>query len=203
MKIKSVFLLGTVLALSAHFWALRADEVVPKKAGFTRYQALLTNSPFAVATAAAPVAAAPDFARDLYIANAAHSETGDLVTLASTTDNNFKKYLTTTQADDGYAISHIDWSDRIGETKVTISKDGQFATLSFNQALLSQPLPRTAPPMKYAPGNPAAMQGNPIGRLRPAPVPMLPTPPPHLRGTIKRAPTNFATPPVRKPPGRR
>jgi hypothetical protein len=39
---------------------------------------------------------------------------------------------------DGYGIASIEWSDRVGATKVTISKDGNFATLTFNQALLSK-----------------------------------------------------------------
>ena len=57
-------------------------------------------------------------------------------------DANFRKYLTTKQGMDGYTLSNIEWSDRVGETKVTVSKDGQFSTLSFNQALLASPLPR-------------------------------------------------------------
>src|SRR5260370_18605418 len=93
---------------------------------------------FAVASAVAGPAATPDFAKDLYIANAARSQDGDMVTIASTSDHNFKKYLTTKEPVDGYNIANIEWSDKVGGTKVTISKDGNFATLTFNQALLSQ-----------------------------------------------------------------
>ena len=64
---------------------------------------------------------------------------GDFVTIASSTDKNFKKYLTTNMPVDGYSISSIEWSDKVGATKVTIAKDGQTATLSFNEALLRQP----------------------------------------------------------------
>ena len=132
--------IGAQLFLPAIF----ADDL-PKALSFARYEAILNNSPFAVATvAAAPTTA--DFARDLFIANAAHSPDGDWVALASSTDNNFRKYLTTKQGMDGYTLSNIEWSARVGETKVTVSKDGQFATLSFNQALLSQPLPRSGTP---------------------------------------------------------
>jgi hypothetical protein len=106
---------------------------------------------------AAP-AATPDFAKDLYIANAARSQDGDLVTIASTGDHNFKKYLTTKEPVDGYSISSIEWSDKVGQTKVTISKDGNFATLTFNQALLSQ----------ASPGGPVAG--------RPLPAPAMPVP---------------------------
>jgi hypothetical protein len=100
---------------------------------------MVDQSPFALATAVAAPAATPDFAKDLYIANAARSPDGDMVTLASTSDHNFKKYLTTREPVDGYSIANIEWSDKVGATKVTISKDGNFATITFNQALLSQP----------------------------------------------------------------
>src|SRR2546426_7282036 len=161
--------------------ALAADDL-PKALSFSRYASMLNHSPFAVATAIAGPAATPDFAKDLFIANAAHSPEGDLVTLASSADNNFKKYLTSKEGVDGYSISNIEWSDRVGETKVTISKDGQFATLSFNQALLSQSLARGGPGVNpSAMNNPTTPPGQqPINRIRPAPIPMLPTPPPHV-----------------------
>jgi hypothetical protein len=61
-----------------------------------------------------------------------------MVTIASTADHNFKKYLTTKEPVDGYNIANTEWSEKVGGTKVKISKDGNFATLTFNQALLSQ-----------------------------------------------------------------
>jgi hypothetical protein len=102
-------------------------------------------------------AATPDFAKDLYVANAARSPEGDMVTIASSSDQNFKKYLTTREPVDGYNIASIEWSDRVGATKVTISKDGNSATLTFNQALLSQRAQPNAPP---APGQ--MRQGVPL-----------------------------------------
>ena len=65
-----------------------------RRYNFDRYSKMMDQSPFAIATAVAAPAATPDFAKDLYIANAARSQDGDLVTLASTADHNFKKYLT-------------------------------------------------------------------------------------------------------------
>ena len=47
---------------------------------------------------------------------------------------------------DGYRIESVEWSDRVGASKVTISKDGKFATLTFNEALLSQRAAPNAPP---------------------------------------------------------
>src|SRR5438094_8900051 len=119
----------------------QAEEVLPPQFNFDRYSKMVDQSPFAVATALAAPAATPDFAKDLYIANAARSQDGDMVTIASTSDHNFKKYLTTKEPADGYSIANIEWSDKVGGTKVTISKDGNFATLTFNQALLSQSSP--------------------------------------------------------------
>ncbi len=126
----------------------KADDNIPPRFNFDRYSAMVGHSPFAIATAVALPAATPDFAKDLYVANAARSPEGDMVTIASSSDQNFKKYLTTREPVDGYSIASIEWSDRVGATKVTISSDGKFATLTFNQALLSQ---RAAPNVPPAP----------------------------------------------------
>ena len=174
-----------ILMLAAAVFA-RADDT-PARFNFDRYQGMLDRSPFAVATAVALPAATPDFAKDLYIANAAKSPDGDMVTLASGTDKNFKKYLSTKQPEDGYSIANIEWSDRVGATKVTISKDGKFATLTFNQALLSQSLPNVQPPP--APSTPVQTTFP-----KPAPIPSLPTPPPRVRGVIPRNPGEGVTP---------
>ena len=97
---------------------------------------MLNRSPFAVATAVALPAATPNFAKDLYLSSAAKSPEGDMITIVSGSDKMFRKYLSTKEPVDGYSIANIEWSDRVGATKVTISKDGKFATLTFNQALV-------------------------------------------------------------------
>ena len=137
-----------------------ADDVLPPRFSFDRYTRMLDQSPFAIATAAALPEATPDFARDLYIANAARSPEGDMATIMSSSDRNFKKYLTTREPVEGYSIASIEWSEDVGKTKVTISKDGKFATLTFNQALLSQ----------------AASVGRPIVDQMPPRVPIIPSP---------------------------
>jgi hypothetical protein len=196
----------TCMTLASVF-AAQADDALPKRSDFNRYQAMLNRSPFAIATA--PVAgAAPDFAKDLYVANAARSPDGDLVTIASASDKNFKKYLTTKMPVDGYAIANIEWSDRVGATKVTITKDGKYASLTFNQALLSQPLqnppPTPASPVAQASGVVVPGVSPPQNYIKPAPIPSLPPPQPisppatqnrpHVRGVIQRNPN--ATSPV-------
>src|SRR5438270_8672773 len=143
MKTKN---LSLALLAIAPVSLLLADDL-PKPFGFERYQGMMDRSPFAVATAGAAPSATPNFAKDLYVANAAHSKDGDLVTIASSADKNFKKYLTTNAAEDGYTITNIEWSDKVGATKVTIAKDGQTATLTFNEALLKQTIAGQAPQM--------------------------------------------------------
>jgi hypothetical protein len=181
-----------------------AEDVLPPRLSFDRYTKMVEQSPFALATAAAAPAATPDFAKDLFIANAAHSVDGDMVTLASTSDHNFKKYLTTKEPVDGYSIASIEWSDKVGATKVTISKDGNFATITFNQALLSQNSPNAgAGPRTFTPPMPAMPAQRPgvtnAAKLPPG-VPaelqqLIPSgqdvPHPHSRGLIQRSPRNL------------
>src|SRR5207248_3817316 len=160
---------------------------------------MVEKSPFAIATAIALPSTTPDFAKDLYVANAAHSSDGDLVTIASSSDHNFKKYLTTKEPVDGYSIAGIEWSNRVGETKVMISKDGQFATITFNQALMAQSPPSTPnmmPGEPMVPGEPdiTAQRPNPAVSALPVPTPFVPPaanqqmPKPHVRGVIQRNP---------------
>ncbi len=199
MKTKHL-LVGLVMV--SPFGILVADDL-PKAFTFARYQAMMDRSPFAVATAVAAPAATPNFAKDLYVANAAHSKDGDFVTIASSADKNFKKYLTTTASDDGYSISNIEWSDKVGATKVTITKDGQIATLTFNEALLKQPVaanqaPGQIPQTNYqaqpiVPPPVTATQPN-YQQQKPAPIPQLPTPPPRVRGVIPKNPAAAMTP---------
>jgi len=178
----------------------QAEEVLPPHFNFERYTKMVDHSPFA-----AP-AATPDFAKDLYIANAARSPDGDMVTLASTSDHNFKKYLTTREPVDGYGIANIEWSDKVGATKVTISKDGNFATITFNQALLSQGAQNAGVPARaFAPALPAPNPVNPnsaLSKLPPGAPPelqqLIPTgkdvPRPHSRGMIQRNPRTSQAP---------
>ncbi|HEX9281885.1 MAG TPA: hypothetical protein VF878_05385 [Candidatus Udaeobacter sp.] len=191
--------LATIISLAGATYS-QAEDVLPPQYDFDRYSKMVEQSPFAIATAVAAPAATPDFAKDLYIANAARSQDGDLVTLASTADHNFKKYLSTKEPMDGYSIAGIEWSDKVGQTKVTISKDGNFATLTFNQALLSQtspgggaaarPMPAPAMPVP----NPAGMPNTHAPKLPPNVPPelqqLIPSRDsmPRTRGMIQRSP---------------
>jgi hypothetical protein len=162
-----------------------ADDVLPPRFNFDRYTRMVDQSPFAIATAAALPEAKANFAKDFYIANAARSPEGDMVTIRSSSDQNFKKYLTTREPVDGYSIAQIEWSENVGKTKVTISKDGEFATLTFNQSLLSQ----------------TASAGRPIANRMTPSVPIIPSPGAdldsraHARGSIERNPKITSAPP--------
>jgi hypothetical protein len=180
--------------------SVRADDVLPPQFAYERYTKMVDNSPFAIATAVAAPAATPDFAKDLYVANAARSSEGDMVTIASTSDHNFKKYLTTKTPMDGYSIASIEWSERVGATKVTISKDGNFATITFNQALLQQAAPSapiaartlTAPGMPGSPMAPRLPPGLPADIQKLVP-PSREVRNPHTRGLIQRTPRGGRT----------
>jgi hypothetical protein len=191
---------GSILVVLGATYS-QAEDVLPPQYNFDRYSKMVDQSPFAVATAVAGPAATPDFAKDLYIANAARSQDGDMVTLASTSDHNFKKYLTTKEPVDGYSIANIEWSDKVGGTKVTINKDGNFAILTFNQALLSQSSPGagatartlTAPvaPILNRPGVPNGNSPKLPAAIPPelqALVPSRESIQPRTRGLIQRAP---------------
>jgi len=190
----------TLISIFTLFGAItgQADDVLPPRFNFDRYSAMVNHSPFAIATAIALPSSTPDFAKDLYVANAARSPDGDMVTIASSSDQNFKKYVSTKDPVDGYSIASIEWSDRVGATKVTISKDGKFATITFNQALLSQP----APNAPLVPNSPTAA----VPAVPAVPSPLAPSVPrqaprPHVRGTIQRNPKALPMPtPNLQPP---
>jgi hypothetical protein len=188
---------------------VQAEDVLPPLFTYDRYSKMVENSPFAIATAVAAPAGTPDFAKDLFVANAARSPDGDLVTIASTSDHNFKKYLTTKGSVDGYSIANIEWSERVGATKVTISKDGNFATITFNQALLQQQsapnaalaartlapsVPSMSTPNPAAPKLPSALPAE-VQQLVPQREPRSP----HTRGLIQRTPRSGSKSPGMAP----
>jgi hypothetical protein len=162
-----------------------ALDDIPKRPPFDRYTSLMSKSPFAVATATVNVEK-PNFAKDLYLANAAKLSDGDMLTVQSAIDRNMKEYLTTKGSNEhGFSIVSIDWSERPAETKATISKDGVAATIGFNQALMSQVPQPMQPPNMSAPGQPTMPSYIPPRTNMPAGVP---TPIPRVRGPIQRMP---------------
>lgn len=171
---------------------------VPTRMNFDRYKGMLDKPPFAVATAQAAPAVAPNFAKDLYLANAARLEGGDMVTLMSAIDRNMKEYVSTNEPNEhGYKLISMEWSDQPGATKATVQKDGQVATISFNQALMSQaPAPSGPNPSGVVVPPPMPTGYN---QPKPAAVPNMPVPPPpRVRSVIPRMP---AAAPLNNPNG--
>lgn len=168
---------------------LRGADDIPQRPNFDRYTNMLQHSPFAVATAVVAPAPTPTIFKDLYIANAAHTDQADFVTVISASDKNFREYLSTETPVDGFSISNIQWSEKMGETKVTVTKDGQFATLGFNQSLITSPVGNAGVPM-----NPVVPPTNPIPTPfqptvpKPPQYPGVVTPTPHVRPIIQRNP---------------
>jgi hypothetical protein len=187
----SIFLLSSA-------WVVQAGDDLPKRLPFSRYQGMLDRSPFAVASAIVAPEVTPDVFKGLYVANAARTPEGDLVTIMSSDDKNVKEYLFSTKGpnEHGYAIASIEWSDQPGATKVTISKENKFGTLSFNQALVSTPLSNPLAPAPPPP-QPAVQPTGPAFNPRPIRPTPLATQTPHVRGVIQRNPV--AVPP--QPPG--
>jgi hypothetical protein len=167
-----------------------ADDLLPPRFNFDRYSAMVKDSPFAIATAVALPAATPDFAKDLYVANAARLPEGDMATIMSSSDQNLKKYLTTKEAVDGYSIASIEWSEKVGATKVTIGKDGKFATVTFNEALLS----------RRSPGEPeAGKMRQAVPLIRPSQTGSDQVSRAHSRGVIQRNAAASTSSPVPAP----
>jgi hypothetical protein len=177
-----------LVALSSSCFAL---DDIPKRPLFERYAGMMNKSPFAVASVVTTVEK-PNFAKDLYLANAAKLSDADMLTVQSAVDRGMKEYLTTRAPNDhGFAIVSIEWSERPAETKATISKDGQVATIGFNQALMAQAPPPMQPPNAGAPGQPTNPSYIPP---RPNMPPGVPTPIPRVRGPIPRNPGHTARP---------
>src|SRR5260370_42364151 len=112
------------ILLLFNFGLARADDDLPKRLSFDRFQGMLMRSPFAVASAVALPAAAPDFAKGLYVANAARTPEADLVTVMSSADQNVKEYLSTkTPNEHGYAIANIGGANPPTGTKLPIRRN--------------------------------------------------------------------------------
>ncbi len=184
----------TAACLCAPLLGQAAENDIPKRPPFPQYNTLIKHSPFAVASQVV-VQQAPPFAKDLYLANAAKIPGGDMITVQSAVDRGMKEYLSTKGPNEhGYTVVSIDWSDRPAETKATISKDGQVATIGFNQALMSQSAaPSVGPvnpnPPMPVPGQPSLPAPGYVPPRMPLPATgTMPTPPPHTRGPIQRNP---------------
>jgi len=131
--------------------AARAEDDLPAPAKFARYEAMLKRSPFCRRHRHRPGRSHTGF-RERPLRGQCRAFGRRRFRDALFDDGQEpEEYLNTKETVGGYTISNIQWSDRVGETKVTISKDGQFATLTFNEALLSQAIQNPVNPMVQQP----------------------------------------------------
>jgi len=114
------------------------------------------KSPFALATAAAPVAEPQaSFAANWYVHGIARVGETDFVTIKSRDATQIFS-LIGREAQHGVSVASIEWSETIGKSKVILQKGTETAKLEFNEAELRAPAPGANPPNVAAtkPGQP-------------------------------------------------
>jgi len=125
-------LLSTLASIAA-----MAESAQPLPTPFpeARYQVMSAKSPFAVATAAATPAATPGFAAQLYVDGVAHAGSVDYVAIKSRDPDNHKVLFVEVgkTTEDGLKVERVRWSNQMGKSTVDVSKDGEKATLLFDQ----------------------------------------------------------------------
>ena len=133
-----------LLALGAGMMApaARAGNSLPLPTPYpeSRYQEMSARSPFAVSTASAAPAATPDFAAQLYVDGVAHIGETDYVAIKSRDPDKAEAVFLAVgeKAEDGMKVERVDWSDEMGHSRVEVSKGGERATLSFDQAEMAK-----------------------------------------------------------------
>ena len=155
--------------LAACSAAATAANEVPTQQPLARYDKMIARSPFAPATAAAPVAlATPGFATNLYVAGIAKIANGDLVTIRSRDQQQSFSLNQGESGPDGISIVNVQWAEQVGRSKVTVRKGAESAVIEFDQATLQKAIaPMTVPgntggPRPIAlPGAPFQMQNQP------------------------------------------
>jgi hypothetical protein len=161
-------------------FAHAAQDVLPQPLPSSRYDKMIDASPFALATKAeAPVDKGPGPFVHLNVATIAQfkdpdGKTRDVVTFKSRADQSTFTLEGNEPNKEGYQIAGIEWSDRVGKTKVTLKKGTEFGTVEFDQANVTGPA---------QPANPQARPGTVAPNANPAqrnqlrvPVPAVPRP---------------------------
>jgi hypothetical protein len=147
--------------------AVSADNVELRTFPASRYAPLIAASPFALDTRAiAPPVDEPNPFADFVIVTLAQihdpaTGTHDIVTIRSRKEPpTFWTLEGKTPNCEGIQVTRIDWSERVGETKVVIKKGAQMGTVEFDKAAMHP----TAPPVMTGPGS--ATQTSPRANSR-------------------------------------
>ena len=207
MKTPRSFLALSLLAAAAPAFA--ATTAIPERRTAERYGKMSEDSPFALATAAVPVAEpVKGWASGLYLSGIGKNYVGGkeqiFVGIKSRTEQTAFSLFGNDPGYDGISIGGIEWSDQLGKSKVTLKKGTEFATVTFDPQIIATPAapvaqPRNpgAPGMKPQPGGIPAnnIPRPPAGSAvpRPSAAPVLPQ---ALPGPSNTAPSNTnAAPP--------
>ena len=151
-------------------WAAWAETAQPLPTPFpeVRYQQMSAKSPFAVATAAAADANAaptPGFAAQLYIDGVAHVGDRDFVAIKTRNPEDGKPAVVVvesgTTTEDGIKVERVEWSPEMGKTTVDVSKDGEKATLAFDEQTV-----KSAPAVSNPMGQPGVQLPRIPGQVR-------------------------------------
>ena len=147
---------GTALCvLAGSVDAADDDDVIPSAFPVSRYEKTLTRSPFALPTSAAPSVAPtqkqPGWSDDLYIAGVMTIGEKNIVTISQRGDSQRFLLSSGEESPQGVSLINIQWSEQLGQTRVTVKKGTEFAVLLFDQASLAStraaaPAPRITGP---------------------------------------------------------
>lgn len=147
-------LLWPMLLFAVH--PLAADQPVVKS--LSHYQAMLEQSPFALASAApTPEPAATEtasFARDYYVVGMAQVGETPFVTI-STRDRQKRFSLSVGETSaEGITLTRVDWSQEVGKSRVTLKMGNELGVISFDEAAMKAAPPPPVPTPEAAPSGP-------------------------------------------------
>jgi len=165
-------LVSGVIGLAAWAESTQPSQPLPTPFPEARYQQMSAKSPFAVASATAVATAAPTpgFASQLYIDGVAHVGKKDFVAIKSRDPDqptvNFLEVGGTSP--DGMKVERVQWSEEMGKSTVDVTKNGEKATLIFDEQQMAKNAGAAPAVMPGQPGQPVRLptmpgQGRPIG----------------------------------------
>jgi hypothetical protein len=127
-----------------------AQTFLPEPLPASRYDKMLDGSPFALATKTeaarekGPGPFANLFVAAIYQLKDSDGKLRDTVTLKSKADQSTFTLTADQGRKDGLQLVRIEWSDKVGASKVSLKKGSEFGTIEFDQANL-QIAPQQSP----------------------------------------------------------
>ncbi len=175
MTASSRWICAAGIACSTHLFA--ADFAPPQPLDPGRYDKMIEDWPFALASPTAPVVEEkPGFAVNLHVMGVSRERypdgrERDVVAIKSQADQSTFLLFGNEPNKEGVSVASVDWSNVVGKTTVTIKKGSEFAPLIFDQALIhSAGQPPVTPGQPRLPGAPP-QSGAPTTSLPPGLTP--------------------------------